>query len=330
MNHDRILLFRHLLLVGTHLCCLYTSLFAQDEKTSWQVGTPVLSAGPQGSFDETAVKDPSIVHVEGMWHVFYTARGQKQYTLGYTAAPELEGLQTAPRIQLSQLTDTQGYAAAPQVFFFAPQQQWYLIYQNREANYQPVFSTNRNLQYPQNWSAPQHLLAKDESAKWIDFWIIADDRSVYLFYTRSHQDVYMRSTSLDAFPHGWGQPQHMLEGVHEAVHIYRVTGQSVYHMIYELNTDGQRSFGLATASSLAGPWTKDGDSYAMASQLVYEGNQTTWTEEVSHGEVLRSGYDQLMEYEADDAIWLIQGLRKEQHQGPYPSLPWRLGLIQMK
>jgi len=48
---------------------------------------------------------------------------------------------------------------------------------------------------------------------------------------------------------------------------------------------------------------------------------------VSHGEMIRSGYDQRLEYDADEPAMLIQGLLKDATDVPYPSLPWRLGVI---
>jgi hypothetical protein len=43
--------------------------------TVWKPELSILDPGSKGSFDETAVKDLSIVFAGGKWHVFYTARG---------------------------------------------------------------------------------------------------------------------------------------------------------------------------------------------------------------------------------------------------------------
>jgi predicted GH43/DUF377 family glycosyl hydrolase len=48
----------------------------------WSAGPVLFAPGERGTFDETAVKDPSIVYHEGRWHLFYTARGQGKYSLG--------------------------------------------------------------------------------------------------------------------------------------------------------------------------------------------------------------------------------------------------------
>ena len=294
----------------------------------WLVNPPALTPGPKGNFDETAVKDPTIVFFENNWHLFYTARGQNRYHLGYVAAPTLESLNKAPHIQLKQLRgQSDPYAAAPQVFFFKPQKTWYLIYQTRGSNYQPVYSATKTIAKPESWIPPEPLIKKDEKAKWIDFWIICDDTSAYFFYTRSHRDVYVQTTSLKDFPKGWSNPRKVFSGIHEAVHIYKVRDKPEYHMIYELNIKGERSFGLASAETLPGPWKKITDRYAAGPQLKYPPNAKVWTEEVSHGELIRTGCDQHLEYNPQNTQFLIQGLLKRDHQGPYPQRPWKLGII---
>lgn len=294
----------------------------------WQVGVPVLVPGQAAAFDETAVKDPSVVFFQDKWHVFYTARGRGEYTTGYVSAPTLEGLRDASRYELKHVRGRGSrYACAPQVFFFAPRGLWYLVYQTRDANYQPVYSVTKTIDRPESWSPPAVLVAKGEEAKWIDFWVICDETTAYLFYTRSHCDVYVRTTTLEAFPHGWSEGEPIFGGVHEAVHIYKVKGRDEYHMIYELNQQGLRLFGLAQAHHLPGPWEKVTDSYATGAQLSRGPGVARWTEMVSHGEMIRSGYDQRLEYDADSPAMLIQGRLDDAGDTPYPNLRWKLGLI---
>ena len=46
-------------------------------ENTWTLSDPILSSGPIGTFSEIAVKDPSIVCFEGMWHVFFTRAEQR-------------------------------------------------------------------------------------------------------------------------------------------------------------------------------------------------------------------------------------------------------------
>lgn len=294
---------------------------------TWTVSDPILCPGPEGSFDEVAVKDPTIVFFEGSWHLFYTARSRTEYTTGYVSAPTVNGLQSAPRHELTMIRGKSRYGCAPQVLYYEPQAKWYLVFQNRDANYQPVYSTTATISKPESWSRPLPLVRKDARAKWIDFWVLCDDTRAFLFYTQAHRELVVRTTSLAAFPNGWGESKKIFEGIHEAVHIYKVRRDDEYHMIYELNRQGIRSFGLATAEDPAGPWTKVTDDYATGDQLSFTGRAGSWTDMVSHGEVIRTGYNQRMEYDPADCRWLIQGILKEDSNLAYPSLPWKLGIM---
>lgn len=288
----------------------------------WKVGAPVLEPGPPGSFDETAVKDPSVVYFEEQWHVFYTARGNREYTTGYVAASSWDMLAEAPRHELLTVRGATRYGCAPQVFYFRPQGIWYLLFQTTDATYQPMFVTTKTLGDPHSWGTATPLLSKDTEAKWIDFWILCDDEYAYLYYTEDHYHVMVRRTALSDFPDGWGPARIAFRDVHEAVHVYKAIGRDEFHMIYERNT-GERSFGLARAPHPLGPWSKVRDDFATGSQL----DDSDWTQVVSHGEVLRTGYDERLEYDAEHPSIFIQGLLHAEYVGSYPEMPWRLGVI---
>ena len=300
----------------------------QSKKLNWEIGDYIFSPGPTGAFDEIAVKDPSIVFYENKWHIFYTARSKNEYITGYVTAKDFKNLNAVSRKELKQIRGKTRYGCAPQVFYFEPQQKWYLVFQNRDANYQAAYSTTVNISEPDSWSSAQNLITKDTPKKWIDFWIIAEEQKVYLFYTEAHNGVMVRSTSFEKFPNDWGKSKQVFDNVHEAVHIYKVADKQEFHMIYELNNDGIRSFGLAKANHLEGPWLKVTDKYATGDQLRWTDGCIPWTEMISHGEVIRSGFNQYMEYQPANCRWLIQGLMKKDLNVKYELLPWKLGIIQ--
>lgn len=278
---------------------------------SWRSEVQVLLPGPAGAFDSTAVKDPSIVFAEGRWHLFYTARGNGKYSLGYVSGPRLETLQAEPRTQLSRLSAP--VYAAPQVFFFRLRKEWFLIYQISASNYQPMYSTTKTIGDPSSWSAPRKLVTKVEGAKWIDFWVICDEKNAYLFYTRDHNEVIARQTPLASFPEGFGEAKTVFQGVHEAVHIYRERGQRTYVMLFEQREpDLSRRYSRAESGNLPGPWHLTDRTFARA----------------SHGELIREGSDERLQADFNHPRFLIQELPAGSNLLDYPELPWRLKLIQ--
>jgi len=304
--------------------------------THWLSSSELVKPSAAG-FDSVAVKDPSIVFHNGTWHLFFTARGPQEYTLGYTSAAKLEELSSSKRVQLSQLRGERfEYAAAPQVFYFEPQETWYMIFQVKDLPkrsndpYYPMFSTNDNISDPSGWSAPEPLVPKDSIARWIDPWVICDKTHAYLFYTRDQHDLRVRKTSLDDFPLGWGKATSALDDIHEAAHVYKVKGQDQYQVIYEERDKGNRRFGLAKAKQLSGPWHRENEPYAEVGQLLYSGEDQAWTDVVSHGEALRTGFNQELEYDPKGVRWIIQGMHGyDDGKIPYDNLRWSLGLIDL-
>ena len=151
----------------------------------WTVSAPVLTAGPQGTFDDVAVKDPSVVYYGGRYHVFYTSKAARETAvtaewlgadrsgLGYVSAPTLEGLRDARRCNLGALVKC--VLIAPQVFYFEPQKRWYLIAHTqapgKRPDLTPVYLTNPDVADVRGWSAPKELKArKTDNGFWIDFW----------------------------------------------------------------------------------------------------------------------------------------------------------------
>jgi hypothetical protein len=299
---------------------------------AWTAGPVLLSPGPPDGFDGTAVKDPSIVFHGGRWHLFYTARGQGRYSIGYVSAPTLEQLAKAPRRQLAQLCGTKdSYAAAPQVFFFRPRGKWYLVFQNTDSNYQPVFSTTSELTRPESWSPPRPLAVKRDAAKWIDFWVLCDGAHAYLYFTRGHADLYVMKTALARFPEGWDEPRRVFGPLHESAHVYRAAGPVPrYLMLFETQQEDRRGYGLAGAPVPEGPWREIDRAFAAGPAIGFPPGVEPWTTEVSHGELLRAGFDERLEVDAADLRFLVQGLPAGAHRGPYAELPWRLGILRAR
>jgi len=145
----------------------------------------------------------------------------------------------------------------------------------------------------------------------------------------------MMTTPIEDFPNGFGNPKEVFSPIFEATHTYKAKGLEEYHMFYEVRSrDGIRHFGLAVAEHPGGPWVIRDDRWAAGEHLKYDPGVTKWTEEVSHGELLRTGYDQKLEYDPENPKILIQGLcldyyRKHlKEKKSYSEIIWTLGLIE--
>lgn len=94
----------------------------------WSSTGAIFGPKPDATHANVAVKDPSVVHHNGKWHVFastYTTG----YNLMYTSFTDWSQASSAPHTYLDTTAIGGGYKAAPHVFYFAPQRLWYLVYQ---------------------------------------------------------------------------------------------------------------------------------------------------------------------------------------------------------
>jgi hypothetical protein len=282
---------------------------------TWRVDARCFLDGPSGSFDDIAVKDPSIIYSGGLYHLFYTGR-TSVWSLGYAKASSIAGLKTATHTKLSSI-GTDGGLAAPQVMWFGVKGKWFLIYQNgRTAS----FSTNTDVGNPSGWTPVRSMGFSDG----IDFWCISDGSYVYCFYSASDgtRTIKRRRTTIANFPYNWESPTVVATSTFEAPCVYKNKADGKYYMMVE---DINRYMELWTATSLGGTWTKVSEEWAAKTDLIY--NADHWTDQVSHGEIIRSGTNERLEINnIDHCDILIQGVVNGSYPD-YASIPYDLGLI---
>lgn len=335
--------------------------FAQDQQASgsqrvlsgefrWQASEPVLAVNPKRLPDSPdnpwhAIKDPSVVRLDGRWHLFCTLRKLRggngkppgYIRIGYISFADWKDASDA---QWHLLDMSLGYHAAPQVFYFTPHRKWYLIYQLEDARrgipFGPCYSTTDDISDPESWSLPEPFYKeKPGNLKgWLDFWVICDDQHAHLFFTSLDGRMWRAETRLADFPRGFGQPAVALRGdVFEASHTYRLRGLGKYLTLIEAQGrsggKGRRYYKAYVANSLAGIWepvaaTAD-KPFAGGVNVEFAGKR--WTDSFSHGELLRSGFDEQLEVDPDDLNFLFQGLADEDWSSQYGRLGWRLGLL---
>jgi hypothetical protein len=308
----------------------------QTNEFRWIVGAPVLGPAERRSDPCFSVKDPTVVRYNDRWHLFCTIRSQKRsHQIEYLTFADWSQADQAKRHVL-KITD--GYFCAPQVFYFTPQKKWYLICQasdpERTPSLQPAFSTADDIADPESWTKPALLFEEHPSnvRMWSDFWVICDMGKAHLFFTSLDGKMWRSETSLDRFPHGWDQPRAVLEAdIFEASHTYRLMGSDKFLTIVEAQDSGRRYYKAYLADRLDGPWTPLAATRdkPFAGPLNVRDAAEHWTDSFSHGELLRTGYDERLEVDPRNLQFLFQGVTDEQmRRKKYGEIPWRLGILE--
>lgn len=303
----------------------------------WDLSEPVLSPAARPEDPCVSVKDPTIVRYGGRWHLFTTLRSKvKTHQIEYTSFPDWKDAAAAPR---HILRCREGYFCAPQVFFFRPHRKWYLVYQvgepDRKLKLQPAFSTTEDIGNPNSWSKAQLLFPKEDPSGvqgWIDFWVVCDREKAYLFFTSLNGQMWRMWTTLGEFPQGFRDCRLALQAdIFEASHTYRLKGQDRYLTVVEAQGKGARRYYKAyVAGSLDGEWTPlaDTEENPFAGAANTRGPTSPWADNISHGELIRDGYDETLTVDPSRLQFLIQGVTEREKAGkPYGEIPWRLGLL---
>jgi len=301
----------------------------------WQVSGPLVSPVNRGDDRTYSVKDPSIIQFERKWHLFCTIRGLKRsHQIEYLCFEDWKRVEDAKR---DVLRLSEGYFCAPQVFYFTPHKQWYMICQvideSRKPALQPAYSRTGDISQPDSWSKPKLLFSTqpDNVKMWIDFWVICDSVRAHLFFTSLDGQMWRSQTNLSDFPEGWSQPGVALRGdIFEASHTYCLKGLNRFLTVVEAQAGGRRYYKAYLAERLGGQWmplaTTQDKPFAGPVNTQHEGAH--WTDSFSHGELIRDGYDQTLAVDPAYLRFLFQGASDQDKQGrKYGEIPWRLGML---
>ena len=286
----------------------------------WTSGGP--AALPASGWD--SIKDFTYAPHEGKHIIYMSMHSGSAYGAAMMSFTDWPGAANATQNKLSFA------AVAPTLFYFKPKQQWILAYQWGATGFSYRTSTD-----PLNaggWSSEKSLYASkmvpagSSNTGVIDQQVICDAAKCYLYFNGDNGYIYRSSMPIENFPGQFPAAttvmQDTAQKIFEAVQVYTIKGSNKYLLINEAQGNG-RYFRAWTATDLGGTWTLLTDNFAAKSNTTFSQN---WTNDISHGDIVRSGNDETFPIDPCNLQMIFQG-RDPNSSAAYDKLPYRLGLL---
>ena len=285
-----------------------------------------------------SVKDPTVVHYNGLWHIYATAYSTSANTWSMVYL-NFKDWADAPKAKLTYIDVNpalKGYHCAPSLFYFTPQKKWYLVFQSQ----QPQYCNTDDISKPETWTAPQNFFDRQTRLPRlpIDYHLISDGTYMYLFFTGDDGNFYRSRTKIEDFPNGMSAPEIAIQEnrntLFEASITYKIKGTDTYLTLIEAMSPS-RFYRAWVSDRLDGQWTPVPDAttwdkpFAGINNVTFEDGVTPWTRDISHGELLRDGYDEKMTIDPNNLQFLYQGRDPANSERRYEMYPYQLGLLKL-
>jgi endo-1,4-beta-xylanase len=323
---------------GGTSACTSTSV---PSSFAWSASASLMDPVSDGSSHMlVAIKDPTVVLYGGKYDLYATVVDTSgNMNMTYTAFAAFATSGTATAYYMDYTPGFSGSRYSPQLFYMSGQKKWYLISQSSG----PSYSTAADPSQSTTWTKPTAFFSSTPSIvtqnagsggiAWGDFRVICDTANCHMFFTNQNGSLFRSQTSVGSFPSGFGTPVVVMKGanansLYASAQVYKVKGTGKYLLLAEAIGTGGRYIRSWTADALDGTWTALADTeanpFAGASNVTF--SATKWTADISHGEIVRDGYDETMAINPCAMQYFFQG--RNQYSTASPALlPWKLGLL---
>ncbi|CAJ0551460.1 Ff.00g113900.m01.CDS01 [Fusarium sp. VM40] len=253
------------------------------------------SSGPlaQPKNGWVSLKDFTVAPYNGQQLVYATTYGGGWKSMGFSPVSDLNSLGSATQTAMS------GLAVAPTLFYFKPKGIWVLAHHWGPHRFS--YRTSNNPTNANGWSEPHPLFTGEiANAPYgpIDQTVIGDSKNMYLLFCGDNGRIYRASMSINNFPGSFGSNSQI---------ILQDTEDNLFKAVQTVNSGTESNPFAGKANSGA-----------------------TWTNDISHGELLRTDNDQTFPIDPCNLKLLYQGRNPSATAPDYNSLPYRPGLLTLQ